>query len=239
MNQNIAAIVALVDKENYAGIDIDYEQLHAGDRQAFSTYVTPLAAALHAHGKVLSVAVFAKTTAAGYSGQNVAEDYAVIGRAADQVRVMGYDYHWNSSPAGPIAPIGWIRSVLGYARTQIPPSKIILGVPLYGYDWVGDHGTDLTWQQAVQLATAHGVAVQYDSTSQAPWFSYTDSSGRTHQVWFENPQSSAAKFAVAKEAGIGGIFLWMYGNESPATWPQLHRYLPLGSQPTSSPTGRP
>jgi spore germination protein YaaH len=239
MNAHIASIVTLADKQNYAGIDIDYEGLHAGDREAFSTFITRLATALHAHGKILSVAVFAKTTDAGYGGQNVAQSYSVIGRAADQVRVMGYDYHWNTSPAGPIAPVGWVRSVLGYARTQIPPSKIILGIPLYGYDWVGDHGADLTWQQAVQLAAAHNAAVQYDSASQAPWFSYTDSAGRTHQVWFENPESSAAKFAIAKDAGIGGIFLWMYGDEAPATWPQLHHYLPLGSQPTASPTGRP
>jgi spore germination protein len=238
MKRHIASIVTLADQEKYAGIDIDYEGLHAGDRQAFSTFVSQLAAALHAHGKILSVAVFAKTTGAGYGGQNVAQDYRVIGRAADQVRLMAYDYHWGTSPPGPIAPVSWVRAVLGYARTQIPASKIVLGIPLYGYDWVGDHGTDLTWQQAVQLAAAHRVPVHYDSSSQSPWFTYTDSSGRAHQVWFENPESSAAKFAIAKDMGIGGMFLWMYGNEAPGTWPELHRYLPSGTQPTASTTGR-
>ncbi len=238
-SRHIAAIVGLADRQNYAGIDIDYEGLQAGDRQAFSTFVTRLAAALHAHGKILSVAVFAKTSDAGYGGQNVAQDYAAIGRAADQVKLMAYDYHWNGSPPGPIAPISWVRSVISYARTQIPASRIVLGIPLYGYDWAGGHATDLTGQQAGQLAAEHGATVHYDAASQSPWFSYTDSSGRAHDVWFEDPQSSAAKFALVRQLGLGGMFLWMYGDEAPGTWPRLHRSLASGAGPAASPTGRP
>ena len=239
MSSQIAAIVSLVGQQHYAGIDIDYEGLHAGDRQAFSTFIARLGAALHAHGKILSVAVFAKTSDAGYGGQNVAQDYAAIGRAADQVRLMAYDYHWDSSPPGPIAPVSWVRSVIGYARTQIPAGQLVLGIPLYGYDWVGSHATDLTWQQAEQLAVQHKATVHYDSASQAPWFTYIDASGHAHEVWFEDPQSSAAKFALVKEMGLGGMFLWMYGDEAQGTWPQLHRYLALGAQPAASPTGGP
>ena len=50
----------LVQRQGYAGIDIDYEELHPADRQAFTHFVSQLADALHARGKVLSVAVFAQ-----------------------------------------------------------------------------------------------------------------------------------------------------------------------------------
>lgn len=228
MTRQVAAIVALVEQHSYAGIDIDYEDLQAGDRQAFTTFVTRLGAALHARGKILSVALFAKASDAGYAPRNVAQDYAAIGRVANQVRLMGYDYHWDSSPAGPIAPISWIRAVLRYAKTQIPASKIILGVPLYGYDWVGDHGTSVTWTQAVQLASEHHATIHYDTASQAPWFAYTADGGR-HTVWFENTQSSRAKFGLAQRAGIGGVYLWMYGNGEPGTWSALRQVLPTGT----------
>jgi spore germination protein len=228
MTRQVAAIVSLVEQHSYAGIDIDYEDLQAGDRQAFTTFVTRLAAALHAKGKILSVALFAKASDAGYAPRNVAQDYAAIGRVADQVRLMGYDYHWNSSPAGPIAPVDWIRAVLRYAKTQIPASKIILGVPFYGYDWVGDHGTSVTWMQAVQLAKEHHATIHYDAASQAPWFDYTAPDGR-HTVWFENAASSRAKFGVAQQAGIGGVYLWMYGNGEPGAWSALRQVLPTGT----------
>jgi spore germination protein len=226
MAQQVAAIVALVQRHDYAGVDIDYENLHAGDRQVFSTFVRDLAAALHAHGKLLSVAVFAKTSNAGTDPRNLAQDYAAIGQAADQVRLMGYDYHWATSAPGPIAPVGWIRDVLRYAKTQIPASKIILGIPLYGYDWSGGHGTAISWLQALRLSRQYHVPPRYNVTSQAPWFSYTDRAGRKHTVWFENEASSKAKFDLAQGAGIAGVYLWMYGYEDSGTWSALSQVLP-------------
>ncbi len=225
-DQHVAAIVALVVSHNYAGIDIDYENLHATDRQAFTLFVTRLASALHARNKILSVALFAKTTNAGYAPRNVAQDYAAIGRVVDQVRLMAYDFHWASSPPGPVAPVSWISAVLRYAKTQIPAAKIVLGVPLYGYDWSGGHGTGLSWLQATRLASKYHATVHYDTVAQAPWFSYTDGSGHPHTVWFENSSSSKAKFSLAQRAGIAGVYLWMYGAEDTGTWSALRHVLP-------------
>lgn len=224
--QHVAAIVALVERQHYAGIDIDYEDLRASDRSAFTAFITQLAGALHAKGKVLSVDLFAKPDNRGYDQRNVAQDYQAIGQVADQVRLMGYDYHWTSSAPGPVAPIGWIRAVLRYAKTQIPASKIILGVPLFGYDWTGGHGTPVSWLQAFQLSEQYGVQPHFDAASQSPWFAYTDPSGRRHVVWFENGPSTQAKFEAAESAGIGGVYVWMYGLEDTSIWTALRQSLP-------------
>ena len=224
--QQVAGIVALVLAHRYAGIDIDYENLRAADRHEFSAFIAGLAAALHAHGRTLSVAVFAKASNAGYGGANVAQDYAAIGRAADEVRVMAYNYHWATSPPGPVAPIGWVRAVLRYAKAQIPASKIILGIPLYGYDWSGGRGAALSWLRAFQLATRYHARPRYDTAAQEPWFGYT-AGGRRHVVWFENQASSRAKFEAAAGSGAGGVFLWMFGYEDGRTWGALHAALPV------------
>ncbi len=236
---HVAAIAQLVRQQGYAGIDIDYEDLHATDRAAFTAFVKNLATALHAEGKTLSVALFAKTTEAGYDQRNVAQDYKAIGQAADEVRLMAYDFHWATSAPGPVAPIWWVREVLRFAKTQIPASKIILGVPLYGYDWTGNQGTPVTWLQAFRLARQYNAQPRFDASSQEPWFEYTDQSGRKHQVWFENTASSTAKFAAAQGSVIGGAYLWMYGYEETGTWPALGKTLPVGAQPsagTAAPT---
>ena len=34
-----------------------------------------------------------------------------------------------------VAPINMVRKVVEYAVSEIPPEKIILGIPNYGYDW--------------------------------------------------------------------------------------------------------
>ena len=239
MRQNVASIAALVRSHGYAGIDIDYENLRASDRQAFTRFIAELAAALHAEGKILSVALFAKTTNTGYDQRNVAQDYAALGRVADQVRIMAYDYHWGSSAPGPVAPIGWVRAVLRYAISQIPASKIILGVGLYGYDWSGGRGTALSWLRAFQLSNRYHAAAHYDTTSQAPWFTYTDAAGHRHVVWFENEASARAKFGAAQGSQIGGVFLWMFGYEDTGTWAALGHTLPVPGQPPTSAGGTP
>jgi spore germination protein YaaH len=233
--QQVAEIVALVDSNHYAGIDLDYENLRAGDRQAFTAFVTSLAGALHARGKILSVALFAKASDAGYAPRNVAQDYAAIGKAADQVRLMGYDYHWATSPPGPVAPIYWIRDVIRYAKTQIPASKIILGIPEYGYDWSRGFGAAITWLQAFRLSRQYHVQPRYDASSQSPWFTYTDASHHKHTVWFENAESAQAKLDVAQ--GVGGAYLWMYGYADPGTWSVLHQVLPIPSHSASPAQG--
>jgi spore germination protein YaaH len=237
--QQVAAIVALVSQHHYAGIDIDYENLHAGDRGVFTAFATELARALHARHKILSVAVFAKTSDAGYAPRNVAQDYAAIGRVADQVRVMAYDYHWATSAPGPVAPIGWVRAVLRYAKSQIPASRIVLGVGLYGYDWSGGHGAALSWLGAFRLSSRYHVRPRYDPASQEPWFGYTDAAGHQHVVWFENRASAQAKFGAAMGAQIGGAFLWMFGYEDAGTWTALRHALPVpGPAPSAPAAGR-
>ena len=107
----------------YDGIDLDYENLRASDRAAFTSFVQHLAGALHAQGKLLTVNVYAKTSEPGTWDGPQAQDWWAIGQAADQVRIMTYEYSWSTSPPGPIAPVNWVNDVIGYATSQIPPGK--------------------------------------------------------------------------------------------------------------------
>ncbi|KAA9160915.1 peptidoglycan hydrolase [Amycolatopsis acidicola] len=225
--RHVTDVVALVERERYTGIDIDYEELTGADRDAFSGFVTQLADALHANGKRLSVDVFAKTTDAGYDQRNQAQDYAALGRAADQVRLMAYDYHWQTSAPGPIAPVSWVRSVLEYAVTQIPRAKIVLGIPLYGYDWVGHDGTPVSWLQVYGRSREFQAQVEWDGVSESPHLTYVDGQQVRHELWFENAYSASAKLDLAREFRIGGVFLWMFGPEDDLIWAKLgqHWYL--------------
>lgn len=228
-HQHVEEIINLVHRENYAGIDIDYENLRAADRNNFSAFAAELGDRLHREQKTLSVAVFAKDSEAGYDERNVAQDYAALGRSADQVRLMAYDYHWGTSQPGPVAPIDWVRRVLDYARSQVPPERVVLGVPTSGYDWPANGpGHPVNWLQAFRLARDHHAQPQYDAKSQSPWFRYTDQAGVPHTVWFESATSAKAKFEAARGSHVRGIYLWMYGYEDTATWTRLAESLPVG-----------
>jgi spore germination protein len=222
--RHVQAIVELVREQDFAGIDIDYEDLTAADRDVFTGFVVRLADALHAEGKTVSVDVFAKDSDAGYDQRNLAQDYAALGAAADQIRLMAYDWHWQTSGPGPIAPADWVDRVLTYAVHEIPAHKVLLGIPTYGYGWGPDGGELVSWLQAYAMSQERGVPVNWDQTAQSPWLAYTDDQGAEHEVWFENAYSIKAKLQLAQSYRIGGVFLWLVGDEDDGLWPIVSAY---------------
>ena len=83
--------------------------------------------------------------------------------------------------------------MLDYAVTEIPPEKILMGMPNYGYDWTlpfmrGTAAQSVSFTQAVDLALRYGVEIQFDEQAQTPYFYYTDN-GTQHVVWFDDPRS--------------------------------------------------
>ena len=221
-SDHVAAITNLVRSHHWAAIDIDYESLPATSRAAFSAFITELAAALHRVPANLSLTVHAKTSEPGDWAGAQAQDWRALGAAADEVRVMAYDFSNNATAAGPIAPVPWVGQVLRLATALIPLKKIVLGLPTYGYDWSDGAATsDLQWADASALAHAHHTTPQWDAASSSPWFRYRDDHGRSHTVWYANARSLAAELALARRDGVSRFVLWRLGGEDPAIWPIL------------------
>ncbi len=221
---HIDAIVQLVLDNNYDGIDIDYESLSAEDRDAFTAFIEELAAALHARNKLLSTTVHPKTGEGGSWGGPQAQDWAKLGAVSDEFKVMIYDMHHGASEAGPIAPLDWADQVLTYAESQVDPAKIFMGVPFYGYDWVGSTGESLEWRQAVKRAKIYNAEIHRDESSGEAWFSYDD--GR-HTVYFNDAQTLRGRLQLLldKHPGIAGISIWRLGGEDPENWAVLNEML--------------
>ena len=230
---NIESLVQLAVTQGYDGIDLDYENLNASDRSAFTSFVNQLAVALHANGKLLTVNVYAKTSEPGTWSGPQAQDWWAIGQLVDQVRIMTYEYHWSTSGAGPIAPVDWVRDVLAFARTTMPAEKIMQGVPLYGYDWVGQSGVDVVWEQTMALVKQYGATVRWDAASASSWFEYVAKRTR-HTVWFENASSVDAKLQVNIAQGVGGVSFWRLGGQDPEVWSTLRNRFGDGGTPPDS-----
>ncbi|HUR78972.1 MAG TPA: glycosyl hydrolase family 18 protein [Acidimicrobiales bacterium] len=214
---HVTAIVNLVVTKDYDGFDVDYESLQASERDLFSAFVSELATALHAKGKKLTVAVHPKTSEPGSWDGPQAQDYAAIGKAADKVRIMAYDYHWSTSAAGAIAPLSWVEQVAQFSVSQISAAKVQLGMPSYGYDWVGSTGEGQMWAELEALRANKAATKQWSTADTAPWFTYS-ADGKSHTVWYENAQSIDPKLALVDKYGLAGAIFWRIGGEDPAVW---------------------
>ncbi|MEA2165237.1 MAG: spore germination protein [Thermoanaerobaculia bacterium] len=209
-----SAIAQLVVNQAFDGIDIDYERIPAAARDNFTAYLTTLGQKLHAANKKLSVTVYAKTSANDNWNGPGGEDWPAIGAIADSVKIMAYDYSYSGSAPGPISPLNWIDSVATYAQNTIPNSKIMFGLPWYGYDWSAGPTQAVTYASAMQLAQNTGATVLHDANGEA-MFAYAG-----HTVYFQDASSYAKKVQFLKDRhpSIGGFAAWSAGVEDPAIW---------------------
>ncbi|KGE19775.1 glycoside hydrolase family 18 protein [Paenibacillus wynnii] len=217
-------IIAQAKRLNFRDIHFDFEFLRPEDREAYNTFLRRAATRIHQEGFLLSTALAPKTSAAQVGAWYTAHDYKVHGQVADFVIIMTYEWGYSGGPPMPVSPIGPVRRVLEYAITEMPASKIMMGQNLYGYDWTlpyvagGAYARALSPQAAIDLARNRNAAIQYDTKDQAPHFNYTDDSGKSHKVWFEDARSIQAKFDLIKELGLRGISYWKLGLPFPQNW---------------------
>ena len=138
----VKTIVDLVMKNNFDGIDLDYEGFAFVDGNNTWTKTAPLwvalvkelSVALHAKNKLLSV-----STPYLYDPQEKQKGYFVyawadIASSIDRLRIMTYDY--SVARPGPMGPLAWTEKTIKYAISVMSPAKVYVGLPGYGRDWI-------------------------------------------------------------------------------------------------------
>ena len=233
----IRNLIQLMQTKGYQGIDIDFEYILADDRDAFTAFVGNVAQAMRDYGYRTSVALAPKTSAGQTGLLYQGKDYPALGEVADSVFLMTYEWGYTYGPPLAVAPINQVRRVVEYAVTEIPPEKISLGIPNYGYDWSlpYERGTTMAMTignvQAVQIAIAQGAEIRFDEVAQSPYFRYTEyNTGVEHEVWFEDVRSVGQKFELIREFGLRGCGYWQVMQLFRANWLLLGDYYEIAKE---------
>ncbi len=207
-------LLETVNQNGYYGVDVDFEYLQMADASAYVDFVSELTQRLNAQGLICIVALVPKTsdTQTGLLYEGI--DYSGLGQSANYVLVMTYEWGYRFGPAMAIAPIPSVRRVLDYTVSRIPPEKVLLGISNYGYDWTlpfvrgESDAPSISNREALELAIKYNAVIQFNETSKAPFFFYTDEIGRNHEVWFEDARSFAEKVSLIEEYSLAGGFIW-------------------------------
>ena len=210
----------MVNNFGYDGLNIDWENMYNSDRDLFSGFMSNVYARIHREvGKTVTIALGSKTKE-DYLGFAGPFDYAKLAPSFDLAVIMTYDQHYAGGDPGPVASIQWVTDVINYATQSIPASKLLLGLPFYGYNWnvsLGGWAQAMGYGDIVKTVFANGPGIQMDPASQTPVYTYTNASG-THQIWFENSTSLQAKIALAAKHGLAGWGAWRAGLEDQNFW---------------------
>jgi len=160
-----------------------------------------------------------------------AYDIVKIGDVVDHVIVMGYDYHiQTSSFVGPVAPIAADEDEPSLTKTiesmkgRIEPHKVILAVPLYGYEWqtytkaadsrtIPQTGALATYKRVRELISVRDdLSISYDDLSQSPRIVYVQN-GLIKQIYYDDEKSLMKKYELIAKHNLGGMGLWALGYE--------------------------
>lgn len=208
-------IVEFAIDANQPGIVVDFEEVPDSSQKNFRQFVAELGLALHTAGKKMMVALPAR---------DEVYDYAFFGQQSDAVIVMNYDQHWLTSKSGPIAAQDWFEKNLKDLLRVIPPSRVVMGIANYAYDWseaprsAPESAENLTVQEALLRAYESETDVDFDSDSLNPHYSYSDEQNHTHSVWMLDAVTAYNQLRATERAGVQGTALWRLGSADSSIW---------------------
>lgn len=213
-------IYSQLDKYKYNGVEIDIENLPPESREDYNKFIKELSEKLKPNGYTVACALPAKTSADSETWLR-AYDYETLGKYADRILIMSYDQHWPGGASGPVASAEWVERVAKYSSSAIPPSKLLLGIPMYGYDWPvnGGKGKSVTVSTIENYINTFGGKVEWNENSKSPYYRYNN--GEDRIVWFENVQSTQFKFEIAKKYNFKGVGMWRLGLDDSEFWTGL------------------
>lgn len=232
--------VAFITKYGFDGIDIDWEYPVSGgmpgnvkrpaDKQNFTLLMKKLREKLDAQsqkdGKTYLLSLAGASTAS-YT-RNV--ELSKLQQYVDFVNVMSYDIHgtWDSLTGfnaplyrDPKSTFAWDWSVDEairlYLAEGVPASKLVMGVPFYGYQYQNVTGADgsgglyqsfaggasVTYGKIASTYLNKGYKRYFHESSKVPYL-FNGSSF----ISYDDPESIGYKAAYAKEHGLAGVMAW-------------------------------
>lgn len=209
----IRDVVKLLRKNNFHGINVDFEELQESNNEVLASFEKKLYRVLHAEGFLVTQNV---------SPFNEDYNYQELAKYNDYLFLMAYDQHSESTQPGPICSQHWIQDAVNNLSAHIPPSKIVLNLAAYGYDWDKDTTTHLSYQEALALARESDGHVKFDNDTYNLHYKYYDGQDKIHDVYFTDAGTNFNTMRFATEYGLAGTAVWRLGSEDDRLWEFYH-----------------
>ena len=225
----------------YDGYNFDFENVHYKDKAQLTKFVDFLAKGLRDYNLHSSIDVTGYSNSENWS---LVYDRKAYADSVDYVVLMAYDETWASSDtAGPVASYPWVRKHTEKMISEVPSSKLVLGVPFYMREWAvpvkGDwegkaKSKTLSMTKALDLEREYKDVMRWDDRLKGNYLTLTNKNGvygiydekkpyegTLTKIWFEDPQSLGYKVSLVKELQLAGVAAWRKGFESKDVWPVL------------------
>ena len=244
---HIEAILALVLRGDFDGIDLEYSQVDPELRSAFTLFVEELSQQLHQEGRRLSLTL----PAAASDARAGAYDWPALGILVDMIKVLpppDPDIYWKEMP-----------DVLTFATRNVAPERLFLVMSPFSTRKEGARLDSIGYQQAMLLATqlqvqspsdleeirptvgVHISAVNIDQEFGASGLHWSDDvrsviftfgqEPSSTTVFVENAFSAAFKLELVQAFRLGGVAIADASAEADVAnvWPAVKALVDTGA----------
>ncbi len=224
-------LVGLALQHELEGLNIDFENFHSDYRDHFTRFMAELAELCREENLILSVDV---SMPSGSEYWSLGYDRIALAREADYIILMAYDEHWESSPtAGSVASLPWVERGLQLVLKDVPPDKLILGVPFYTRLFEIDESAERavvlnSWsysmQKADQIIAENNALVSFDIQA-GQYLATYEKGGLYYKMWLEDTTSMQQRLELVTKYDLAGVAAWRRGLEKPEIWDLFDAYL--------------
>ena len=234
----IASLVDVAQRNNYWGIQIDFENVSVEDKDNLTTFYREAADALHRIGKKISIAVVHRPDEqAGptryhkwlFANWRAGYDLKALADAGDFITSMTYTQHTRRTPPGPNASLPWTEDVVKYFLQFMPPSKLSLGLPTGAMHWytsqedritpemARSYSSVLSYKWAMGMLERNNAKLIWDDVQKTS-YAYFPNGGTWEWIFVEDARSFKAKESLIAKYKLRGYSVWVLGPEDPAIW---------------------
>ena len=208
-------VVDFLAANKLQGVVVDFEQVPKEAYADLGHFLGELSGAFAPHGWIVVIA-------APYDDDDW--PFADYAKSADYTLLMAYDEHDESDPPGAIAGEPWFEANLDKRMKVLSPSRTIVAIGNYAYDWYGqDTADDISFQDAAVAAHDSDARVDFDADTNNPHFSYIENDNVKHDVWFLDGVTAYNQIHAADIYRPAGYALWRLGSEDSSIWSVLGR----------------
>ncbi len=239
-------VVPVMNEYGFTDLNIDVESVNQASPEArtrFSQFISEVGKNLKQKGKfTLTVDVSPITFV---KEDNLSDPKSLV-NSVDYIVLMAYDFHnpgsfvtGANSPASGAGVTNEFDTKTGIEKALeiMPPQKLILGMPLYGYQWetignspksaVVPSSSIITSDNTVEefMNSCATCSAVFDKVAEENYVIYKDMGTDTyHQLFFPDKQSTQSKINLAKSNKLRGVALWALGYEGSTILDPLASY---------------
>jgi spore germination protein len=210
--QLIDNVLIKLKEKGYYGLNIDSQLIAPEDRDLYVAFVARLTNRLNEEGYEVVATITPSTFEIETGTILEGIDYAGLGQSSNEIMLLSYAWGHTYELPSVVIPFERILTYIDYAVTQIPPSKISIGITNIGYLFSLPYREgvsivqSITEENAITLARDVGATIQYDEISQSAFFYY----GRDNEyvVWFKDARSYVNNLNLVPVYGFPGIGIW-------------------------------